>query len=113
MRQLLLAPSLNHSGEVIEGVSHMVATSPMSRRNCAERSGVHLHNILSSHEAEIEDSIMSEVYGFRQRLQIIKQSNGIVCRITNISHSASSTMCWANKACSTRSRSKPSASAAV
>ena len=36
---------------------------------------------------------MLEVYGFRQRLQIIKQSKGIVCRITNIVHNASSAMC--------------------
>ena len=93
MRQLLLATLLNHSGEVIEGVADVFATSPMSRRNCDERSGVHLHNELSSHEAEIEDSFMLEMYRFRQRLQIIKQSKGIVCRITNIAHSASSTMC--------------------
>lgn len=63
---------LNHPGEVIKGVSDVFATSPMRRRNCAQRSGVHLHNELSSQEAEIEDSFMFEVYGFRQRLQIIK-----------------------------------------
>lgn len=78
MRQLLHATLLNHSGEVIEGVSDVLATSPMRRRNCAERSGVHLHNKLSSHEAEIENSFVLEVYGFCQRLQIIKQSKGIV-----------------------------------
>lgn len=78
MRQLLLAPQLNHSGEVIEGISNVFATSPMRSRNCAERSGVHLHNKLSSHETEIEDSFVLEVYGFRQRLQIIKESKGIV-----------------------------------
>lgn len=76
--QLLLATLLNHSGEVIEGVSDMLPASPMSRRNCAQRSGVHLHNVLSSHESEIQDSIVLEVYGFRQRLQIIKQSKGIM-----------------------------------
>lgn len=65
----------------------------MRRRNCAERSGVHFHNILSSHEAEIQDSFVLEVYGFRHRLKIIKQSKGIVCRITNIVHNASSAMC--------------------
>lgn len=78
MRQLLHATLLNHSGEVIEGVSHVFATSPMRSRNCAERSGVHLHNKLSSHEAEIKDSFMLEVNGFCQRLQIIKQSKGIM-----------------------------------
>ena len=36
---------------------------------------------------------MLEVYGFCQRLQIIKKSKGIVCRIINITHSASFTMC--------------------
>lgn len=36
---------------------------------------------------------MFEVNGFRQRLKIIKQSKGIVCRITNIVHNASFTMC--------------------
>lgn len=65
----------------------------MSRRNCAERSGVHFHNILSSHEAEIKNSFVFEVDGFRHRLQIIKQSKGIVCRIMYITHSASFTMC--------------------
>lgn len=70
----------------------MLPASPMRRRNCAQRSGVHLHNVLSSHEAEIKDSFMFEVYRFRQRLQIIKQSKGIVCRITSIVHNASSTM---------------------
>lgn len=70
----------------------MFSTSPMRCRNCTQRSGVHFHNVLSSHEAEIKDSFMFEVYGFRQRLQIIKKSNGIVCRITNIVHSASSAM---------------------
>ena len=92
MRQLLLAPLLSHSGEVIESVSHVFSASPIRRRNCTQRSGVHLHNVLSSHEAEIQDSVVFEVYGFRQRLQIIKQSKGIVCRITSIVHSASSTM---------------------
>ena len=76
--QLLLATLINHSGEVIEGVSHVLATSPMRRRNCAQRSGVHLHNVLSSHEGEIQNSFMLEVDGFRQRLQIIKKSKGIV-----------------------------------
>lgn len=85
----------------------------MSRRNCAERSGVHLHNILSSHEAEIQDPFVFEVNGFRHRLQIIKQSKGIVCNITNIVHNAFSTMCWANKAWSTSSRASPSASSAA
>lgn len=78
MHQLLRVTPLNHSGEVIEGVSDVLATSPMSRRNCTERSGVHLHNKLSSHEAEIQDSFMLEVNGFCQRLQIIKQSKGII-----------------------------------
>ena len=64
----------------------------MRRRNCAQRSGVHFHNVLSSHEGEIQDSFVFEVYGFCQRLKIIKQSKGIVCRITNIVHSASSAM---------------------
>lgn len=35
---------------------------------------------------------MFEVNGFCHRLQIIKQSKGIVCRITSIVHSASSAM---------------------
>ncbi len=76
--QLLLATLLNHSGEVIEGVSHVFAASPMRRRNCAERSRVHLHNVLSSQETEIQDSIVLEVDGFRKRFQIIKQSKGIM-----------------------------------
>lgn len=70
----------------------------MRRRNCAQRSGVHLHNVLSSHESEIQDSFTFEMDGFRHRLQIIKQSKGIVCRVTNIVHNASSTMYRANMA---------------
>lgn len=70
----------------------------MRRRNCAQRSGVHLHNVLSSHESEIQDSFVFEVDGFRNRLQIIKQSKGIMCRIANIVHNASSAMYRANMA---------------
>ena len=56
---------------------------------------------------------MFEVDGLRQRLQIIKESKGIVCRITNIVHNASSTMRWANKACCLISRASASASPAM
>lgn len=41
---------------------------------------------------------MFEMDRFRHRLQIIKQSKGIVCRIANIVHNASSAMYRANMA---------------